>query len=221
MGVLPAQQPEAATAPAATAMPGPELLIDQFLPRYDFAVVHAQVFRVPPEVCLRAARRVDLLRHPAIRSLIGLRAFPQRVTGRLAGRRDAGHSAPVTFRVEDMARYGWVLLSENPSEIVLGQIGRPWKAAGASSGPPVGPAEFAAFGEPGYAKLAFNLRVDPHGATSAILTMETRVALTDPSSLRRFRRYWVIVGPFSGLIRQMALRLLAADLRQPEPTSIA
>ena len=71
MGVLPAQQPEAATAPAATAMPGPELLIDQFLPRYDFAAVHAQVFRVPPEVCLRAARRVDLLRHPAIRSLIG------------------------------------------------------------------------------------------------------------------------------------------------------
>ena len=24
------------------------MLIDQFLPRYDFAVVHAQVFRVPP-----------------------------------------------------------------------------------------------------------------------------------------------------------------------------
>ena len=79
----------------------------------------------------------------------------------------------------------------------------------------LGPAEFAAFGEPGYAKLAFNLRVDPHGATSAILSLETRVALTDPSSLRHFRRYWVIVGPFSGLIRQMALRLLAADLRQP------
>lgn len=67
--MLPAQQPEAATAPAATEMPGPELLIDQFLPRYDFAVVHAQVFRVPPEVCLRAA----LLRHPAIRSQIGAR----------------------------------------------------------------------------------------------------------------------------------------------------
>jgi hypothetical protein len=37
------------------------LLIDQFLPRYDFAVVHAQVFRVPPEVCLRAAQLVSLL----------------------------------------------------------------------------------------------------------------------------------------------------------------
>ena len=43
--------------------------------------------------------------------------------------------------------------------------------------------------------------------------METRVALTDADSLRRFRRYWVVIGPFSGLIRQMALRLLAADLR--------
>ena len=221
MGVLPAQQPEALPIPAARAVQGPDLLIDQFLPSYDFAVVHAQVFRVPPEVCLRAARRVDLLRHPAIRSLIGLRAFPQRVTSRLAGRHDGADDvpAPATFRVEDMTRYGWVLLGENPSEIVLGQIGRPWKAAGASSGPPAGPAEFAAFGEPGYAKLAFNLRADPHGATSSILTMETRVALTDADSLRRFRRYWVVIGPFSGLIRQMALRLLAADLRQPKPTS--
>ena len=61
----PARQPEeVAAAPAAGAAEGPQLLIDQFLPRYDFAVVHAQVFRVPPEVCLRAARNLDLFRHP-------------------------------------------------------------------------------------------------------------------------------------------------------------
>ena len=72
---LPAPQPE---APAAGAAQGSQLLIDQFLPRYDFAVVHAQVFGVPPEVCLRAARNLDLFRHPAIRVLLDLRALPQR-----------------------------------------------------------------------------------------------------------------------------------------------
>ena len=125
------------------------------------------------------------------------------------------------FRVEDMTRYGWDLLGENPSEIVLGQIGRPWKAAGAAAGPEAAPAEFAAYDKPGYAKVALSLRADPRGATSSILTMETRVALTDAASLRRFRRYWMVIGPFSGLIRRVALRLLDTDLRQPGPARTA
>ncbi len=70
---LPAQQPE---VPAAGAAQGPQLLIDQFLPRYDFAVVHAQVFGVPPGTCLRAARNLDLFRHPAIRAPLTCGHFP-------------------------------------------------------------------------------------------------------------------------------------------------
>jgi len=222
MSTLPAPQPEVPAVPAAGAAQGPQLLIDQFLPRYDFAVVHAQVFRVPPEVCLRAARNVDLFRHPAIRVLLDLRALPQRAASRVTGRRDGGDHVPAAmFRVEDMTRYGWDLLGENPSEIVLGQIGRPWKAAGAAAGPVVAPAAFATYDKPGYAKLAFSLRVDPRGTTSSILTMETRVALTDAASLRRFRRYWMVIGPFSGLIRRVALRLLDTDLRQPDPERMA
>ncbi len=120
------------------------MLIDQFLQRYDFAVVHAQVFGVPPEACLRAARALDLFRHPAIRALLDLRALPGHAASRLARRRDGGDHVPATFRVEDMTRYGWELLGENPSEIVLGQISRPWKAASGAAGPVAAPAEFAA-----------------------------------------------------------------------------
>lgn len=185
---LPAQQPEVRAATAGTAQ-GPQLLLEQFLPRYDFAVVHAQVFRVPSEVCLRAARNLDLFRHPAIRVLLDLRALPRHAASRLSGRRGGQDDVPATFRVEDMTRYGWELLGENPGEIVLGQIGRPWKAAGATGGAVAAPAGFAAYDKPGYAKVALSLRVDPRGITSSILTMETRVALTDTASLRRFRRY--------------------------------
>ena len=39
----------------------PELLIDQFLPRYDLAIVHAEVLRAPPDACYRTARSVDLV----------------------------------------------------------------------------------------------------------------------------------------------------------------
>jgi hypothetical protein len=214
-GPVPAPPPEVPAAPAAGAAQGPPLLIDQFLPRYDFAIVHAQVFGVPPEVCLRAARNLDLFRHPAIRALLDLRALPGRAASRLTGRHDGGHHGPATFRVEDLTRYGWDLLGENPSEIVLGQIGRRWKPAGTAAGPVAAPAAFATFDTPGYAKIALSLRADPRGTTSSILTMETRVALTDATSLRRFRRYWMAIGPFSGLIRRVALRLLDTDLRQP------
>jgi hypothetical protein len=219
---LPAQQPEIPAVPAAGAAQGPPLLIDQFLPRYDFAIVHAQVFGVPPQVCLRAARNLDLFRHPAIKVLLDSWALPQRAARRLTGRRDGGDRLPAaTFRVEDMTRYGWDLLGENLSEIVLGQISRPWKAASGAAGPAAAPAAFAAYDKPGYAKIALSLRADPRGTTSSILTMETRVALTDPASLRRFRRYWMVIGPFSGLLRRVALRLLDTDLRQPAPARTA
>jgi hypothetical protein len=211
----------AAQPAASSPAPGPAgaatLQIDRFLPRYDYSVVHAGVFRAPPEACYRAAHGLDLLRHPAARTLLGLRSLPQRISDRLGTHGDAMPAAapPRTFRLDDMVGppIGWILLGEEPgTEIVLGQIGRPWKPAGASSGPAVEPAEFASFDRPGFAKIAFSLRVQPHGAGSSVLTMETRIALTDPQSRRRFARYWSIVGPFSALIDRIALRLLNKEL---------
>src|ERR1051326_4134164 len=96
--------------------------------------------------------------------------------------------------------------------MVLGQIGRPWQPTEMGSGPEVAPGEFAAFARPGFAKIALSLRVQPYGASGTILTLETRVALTDAASLRRFRRYWRLIGPFSHLVRWLALRQLVADL---------
>jgi hypothetical protein len=120
-----------------------------------------------------------------------------------------------TFRLDDMVRppINWRLLGEQPGvELVLGQIGRPWQPTEMGSGPEVAPGEFAAFARPGYAKIALSLRVQPYGTGGTILTLETRVALTDAASLRRFRRYWRLIGPFSQLVRWLALRQLVADL---------
>ena len=140
-------------------------MIDRFLPRYDFAVTHASVFRAPPEVCYQAARGLDLLGDPVIRTLLGLRSLPQRVADRLGGNRAASVEGVPTFGLDDMVRNGWILLGEKLGvEIVFGQIGRPWKPVGASSGPSVEKAGFAAFDEPGFAKIAFSLRVQPYGA---------------------------------------------------------
>src|SRR6266567_467789 len=210
-------------APDEARVEQPELLIDQFLPRYDLAIVHAEVLRAPPDACYRTARSVDLLRVSIIRALLDLRTVPQRLGNRLSGRQPAASAnAPMrTFRLDDMVRppINWRLLGEEPGvEMVLGQIGRPWQSTDMGSGPEVAPAEFAGFEQPGFAKIALSLRVQPYGAVASILTLETRVAVTDSVSLKRFQRYWALIGPFSHLVRWMALRLVVAELRQARLT---
>jgi hypothetical protein len=195
----------------------PSLLIDRFLPSCDFTVAHAGLIAAPLATCYATARRLNVLDSPIVRVLLGIRALPQRVADRWAERDGVpGLSPPsTTFGLDDMVRYGWILLAEVPNEeIVFGQIGRPWKPVGASAGPAVTADAFPGFGQPGFAKIAFSLRVDPHGSKSSIVTLETRVALTDSEGRRKFGRYWRIVGPFVALIDRMALRLIATELDQ-------
>ena len=112
-----------------------------------------------------------------------------------------------------MPRAGFLLLAEKPGhEIVFSQISRPWKVSAATGGTPaLGPEEFARFDVPGYAKIAFNIRVEPYGSGRTCVTTETRTATTDLASRRRFGVYWRPIGPFSGLIGRLTLRLVKSD----------
>lgn len=220
MSASPVQPAEQGAAAAVRGTVAPQLLLDQFLPRYDLAVAHAHVFRAPPAECFRAASEVDLFRAPLVRALLDLRGLPQRLVGTLRGRGRAAApgASRATFRLKDMVGLGWTLLGETPgSQMVLGQVSRPWKAVATSTGSPMTPQRFVSFDRPGFAKIATSLRVDPYGSRFSILTMETRVAVTDDASRLRFRRYWLLVGPFSALIRRTTIRRLAADLRRPAP----
>jgi hypothetical protein len=68
--------------------------------------------------------------------------------------------------------------------------------------------DFVEFSEPGYVKAAMNFLVESAGPGRSTVTTETRVVATDPDSFRSFRRYWVIVAPFSALIRRRMLSLI-------------
>jgi hypothetical protein len=112
-----------------------------------------------------------------------------------------GIRAPIDRPVVEFAlASGWYVLADEPGvELVLGAIGQPWRLRGGDT--PGG--DFAAFDRPGYAKLAINWRLD--GTT---LSTETRVLATDAAARRRFRRYWMAIRPFSGLIRRVWLRAI-------------
>jgi hypothetical protein len=53
------QEADAAYLPERARTRDSQLLIDGFLPRFDFAVVHASVLPARPEACYRAALDVD------------------------------------------------------------------------------------------------------------------------------------------------------------------
>ncbi|MEU5955044.1 hypothetical protein [Streptomyces sp. NPDC047525] len=94
--------------------------------------------------------------------------------------------------------------SSDPADgaIILGFVGQPWKPVLSKAilrG--LTPEEFLAFDRPGYLKGVYAMWVEPDGAGSRLRT-ETRVFVTSQSAARRFKPYWTLVEPFSGLIRR-------------------
>lgn len=188
-----------------------DLLLDEYLPTYDHAICVSHVFRAPPGEVFEALTNLDLFQLPLARALLEARALPGRLVDVRARRQ--GHAPapePTTFRIRDLPARGWLLLGERPgTELVCGQVGKPWKGAGGVPDHPVTAESFAAFAEPGFAKLAESTLVTRYGVTGCVLTAESRVVLTDEASRRRFRRYWLAAGPFIRLMRPAVMRALA------------
>ena len=168
-------------------------LIDDYAPEYDVASRHHVDVRATPEAVYEAARTLDLSRSWLVRTLFRLRGLP---TDRLD--------------LEGFLVFGFVLLDERPQqELLLGLIGRFWTLRGHLQR--FEPSVFAAFDQPGFAKAAWTFFVDPQPEGFVRLSTETRVQCTDAASLRQFRRYWRVVGPFSGLIRKEMLRVIKRE----------
>ena len=160
--------------------------IDEFLPSWDFA----EAYRVRGAT-LAAAKEARPREMPLVRALFALRSLPALVT------RGRGlPAAPDRALAEQMIEFGFVPLAESEDELVLGFVGQPWKVTGGSM-PRLTSAEWRAFAEPGFVKAVMNFRAD-----GDVLETETRVLCTDAATRRKFRRYWRLIRPFSGLIRR-------------------
>ena len=163
------------------------MLLSEALPEYDFGERHERRIDAPPETVFAAIRSVTLAETPIARTLMRLRGLR------------AGSTRPL---VEEMDSEGFAHLTEEPlRELVYTAIGQPWRPLG---GKRAVAEDFRAFAAPGFAKMAFNFRLE-----DGVLSTETRVLLTDERSWKAFRRYWLVIRPFSGLIRREWLRAIA------------
>ena len=108
---------------------------------------------------------------------------------------------------------GWGLLAEIPGrEIVFGAVTQPWVAHPVFRAIPA--ADFAAFAEPGYVKIAWTLRVDPVEDGTSVVRTVTRATTTDARARRLFRRYWSAVMPGIVLIRLVMLHQIKVAAEQ-------
>jgi hypothetical protein len=173
--------------------------LDEFLPDYELNEVHSTRIAAPPDEVMAAVRALSAREVPVLVGLMALRTLP----ALLSGRRRRPRQGPI---LEGFLRGGFVVLADQPHELVVGAVGRFWRANGDVRR--VSPDEFAAFREPGYAKAAFNMHAQPSAEGGTLLTTETRIQPTDSHARRRFRRYWLLVHPGSAAIRRAWLRAI-------------
>ena len=174
------------------------MLIDQILPRYDEREYHQIELRGNPTEVYESVRALDFSDSFLIRTLFRLRGLPATLKS-----------------VDDLLEAGFVLVDELPGkEFVLGLIGKFW--APTAKLEKANAIRYREFNHKGYAKVAWNFAVNKTSHGLVKVSTETRIMCMDDRSRKRFRLYWRLVGPFSGLIRREMLRCLkdSSELRE-------
>jgi len=173
------------------------MLADELLPVYDAIMRHTVSVPAPAPAVWAALHSADFAGAWYVRALLNLRGL------RRPAQRDR-------LTLDRLVRGVFIPLGEREGrEIALGLVRRFWTPSGGRV--TVTPEEFKRFATPGHARAVWSFVIEPVGPEATRLATETRVACVDAASRRRFRLYWVVVRPFSGLIRSAMLAAVARE----------
>jgi hypothetical protein len=185
----------------ATRPLGSDSPLDRFMPIFEVRELHETAVAAPARTTYESALALDLARSPLARAIFRGRELLLGATP--DQKREGGF-------LRQILALGWGQLAEEPGRaLVFGAATQPWHADVKFRAIPS--EEFAAFSEPGYAKISWAFWVDPVGPARSIFRTETRVVTTDPVARGRFRLYWAVFSPGIRLIRHETLRLVRAD----------
>jgi hypothetical protein len=173
-------------------MPG----VESWLPEFDVREHHSIELPVPPERALEIALALPAAPDWIVRLLI-------------AGRGMVARKEPIE---RFFLAHRFVELERTPTEWVVGAVGAVWRLRGGLV--PLADAEaWRAAAVPGTIKGAVDFRAEPTPDGSRLST-ETRVLAADDRARRAFRAYWLVVGPFSALIRRRWLAAAMASAKR-------
>jgi hypothetical protein len=168
-------------------------LLDQFLPKYDFARRYERTIHAPIERVWNALLTTDISSVTLIRFLSFVQRNRQKHAEDLMG---------------VLRPHGFLeLAARNYQEIVVGAIAKPWHADGGVL-QRLDAEAFAEFDEPGYVRIAANVMLSPVDRERTRVRTETRVQALDPVAMRKFSPYWAMVKHPSTWVRRAILRNL-------------
>jgi hypothetical protein len=160
--------------------------IDSWLPTFDVGERHEVALPLSPEQALRRALAVPAASDGFVRLLF-----------RLRGLRPSGSIE------QFMAANGFTILERTPTTYVVGLVTRGYRVREGNA------VAWRVVDAPRSVRIAADFRAEPAPGGSRLIT-ETRVAASGRLALLGFRAYWLLVGPFSKLIRRRWLRAAAA-----------
>jgi len=199
---VPDEAPPAPPAPLIDALLGAD--------EADATEYHATRVRAPAPVVWEALWQADIGGRVA-QALFALRALP----AALAGSRDARARLNVrgprpALTLAGIARGSFVVLGERAgNDVVLGVTGRFWRPNAVVLS--TDPRRWGAGPPAGAAQGAWSFTLTPQSPTETLLATETRVRCADAAARRAFRAYWLVVRPFSGLLRRLMLRAVRRE----------
>jgi hypothetical protein len=202
----------------------PRTQLDQFVPAWQFSEFHSVRIAAPKEKVYTALKQVTAEEILFFHTLVWLRRL-----GRPGPESILNPPANMPL-LEVATKATFILLAEEPNqEIVMGTLvaaPRGWRPSGQRT--PEAFKALVASQQPGFVLAAMNFRLEDCDMTDrraaapcTLLTTETRVYATDPSSRRAFARYWRVIYPGSALIRRMWLRAIKkrAEAVKPQAAS--
>jgi hypothetical protein len=172
------------------------------LPNHDFRATYQIRVNAPRSVVYECLLHADFSERWVTRLLMTIRSRKRMPRSR----------GPGDLR-RRLAGTGFVILDEVPDdELVIGVAGRFWRPDGGRC-MDLTATDFINFSQAGYAKVAWNFKLrnaSPETGTT-ILSTDTCIRCYGSAALWKFRIYWSLVGPFSGLIRKEMLEQVKSD----------
>jgi hypothetical protein len=174
--------------------------MDEFLPTHDLSASYKIRIGAPRPVVYQCLLRSDFNKPWLVRLLMTIRT----------GKRPPRNRVPSDLR-QRLHSTGFVILAEIPNEeMVIGVAGKFWRPDGGRC-LDLTASDFAEFSRAGYAKEAWNFKLRTESSTYTVLSTETRIKCFGRAALWKFRIYWSLVAPFSGLIRKAILKQVKVE----------
>ncbi len=172
------------------------MLIDTFLPDFEFADEQKANINAPPAATFRGIKTFNMGESTSIKWLFKMRGIPTE-----------------NLTINDFEKANFRILAEKQDEeIVLGLIGEFKSLTGGLV--KIEPDKFRDFNTAEFIKAVWNFSVTDIGNGKSRLTTEIRIHPTDASSMAKIKTYWGMLKPPSQMIRREILKLIKKQAEQ-------